>query len=244
MMDSVVSSRPATLAPFCRAMRVTLTGSTIAGLAQVVVARRCRRCSRSSCPCCLRMLADDDGAVHAGVLGDQPARHLQGARTAPATPSVLVAGRASGLSSALRARSRATPPPGTMPSAIAARVACRASSYEGLALLHLGLGRGADLDLGDAAGQLRQPLLQLLAVVLAVGRGRSRGGSSRPGPRSPCLSPAPSVMVVFSASILTFLARPRSASLTFSSSMPRSLKIALPPVRMAMSSSMALRRSP
>ena len=40
---------------------------------------------------------------------------------------------------------------------------------QGLALLHLGLGGGADVDLGDAAGELGEPLLELLAVVLAVG---------------------------------------------------------------------------
>ena len=40
---------------------------------------------------------------------------------------------------------------------------------EELAFLHFGLGRGADVDLRHAAGQLRQPLLQLLAVVVAVG---------------------------------------------------------------------------
>ncbi len=38
----------------------------------------------------------------------------------------------------------------------------------GLLLLHLGLGRRADVDLGDAAGELGQALLELLAVV--VGR--------------------------------------------------------------------------
>ena len=37
-----------------------------------------------------------------------------------------------------------------------------------LALLHLDLGRAADLDHRNAAGELRQPLLQLLTVV--VGR--------------------------------------------------------------------------
>ena len=42
---------------------------------------------------------------------------------------------------------------------------------QGLALLHLGLGGGADVDLGDAAGELGEPLLELLAVVLAVGLG-------------------------------------------------------------------------
>ena len=40
---------------------------------------------------------------------------------------------------------------------------------QGLALLHLGLGGRPDVDLGDAAGELGEPLLELLAVVLAVG---------------------------------------------------------------------------
>ncbi len=39
----------------------------------------------------------------------------------------------------------------------------------GLLLLHLALGRGADVDLGHAAGQLGQPLFELLAVVVAGG---------------------------------------------------------------------------
>ncbi len=56
--------------------------------------------------------------------------------------------------------------------------------------------------------------------------------------------PAPSMIVVFSFSTRTFLARPRSLSWRFSSLMPRSSKTAWPPVSVAMSSSMALRRSP
>ena len=56
--------------------------------------------------------------------------------------------------------------------------------------------------------------------------------------------PAPSMMVVFSFSITTFLARPSMATVTLSSLMPRSSEMSWPPVRMAMSSSMALRRSP
>src|SRR5213078_3743576 len=56
--------------------------------------------------------------------------------------------------------------------------------------------------------------------------------------------PAPSMIVVLSLSTTTFLARPRSSSLRFSSLIPRSSVIALPPVTVAMSSSMALRRSP
>ena len=38
-----------------------------------------------------------------------------------------------------------------------------------LALLHLGLGGAADADHRDAAGELGQPLLQLLAVVVGGG---------------------------------------------------------------------------
>src|SRR6516165_1859520 len=56
--------------------------------------------------------------------------------------------------------------------------------------------------------------------------------------------PAPLTMVVFSLSIITLLARPSMLSVTFSSLMPRSSEIAWPPVRTAMSCSMALRRSP
>src|SRR5215207_10121782 len=40
----------------------------------------------------------------------------------------------------------------------------------GLLLLHLGLGRGADVDHGDTTGELGQPLLQLLLVVVRRGR--------------------------------------------------------------------------
>ena len=51
--------------------------------------------------------------------------------------------------------------------------ACRVQGVfdAGLLLLHLALGRRADVDLGDAAGQLGQPLFQLLAVVVALGVG-------------------------------------------------------------------------
>src|SRR5579872_4129448 len=58
------------------------------------------------------------------------------------------------------------------------------------------------------------------------------------------LSPEPSTMVVSSLVIETFLALPSMSSVTFSSLIPRSSLISWPPVRMAMSSSIALRRSP
>ena len=56
--------------------------------------------------------------------------------------------------------------------------------------------------------------------------------------------PAPSTIVVLSLSMVTFFALPRSSILMFSSLIPRSSVIARPPVRIAMSSSMFLRRSP
>src|SRR5438046_3573695 len=56
--------------------------------------------------------------------------------------------------------------------------------------------------------------------------------------------PPPSMMVVLSLSITTFFAVPRSSIFTFSSRMPRSSVIARPFVRMAISSSIAFRRSP
>src|SRR3954447_24039738 len=59
-----------------------------------------------------------------------------------------------------------------------------------------------------------------------------------------CFEPAPSMMVVFSFSTRTRLARPSMLRVTFSSLMPRSSDTAVPPVRIAMSSSIALRRSP
>ena len=39
----------------------------------------------------------------------------------------------------------------------------------GLGLLHVRLGRGTDADQRDAAGELGEPLLELLLVVLALG---------------------------------------------------------------------------
>ena len=113
-----------------------------------------------------------------------------------------------------------------------------------LPLLDLDLGRAADADDRDAAGELRQPLLQLLLVVVrgrlldlrldladagldllllagAVDDGGGLLGRSSPSWRGRA-----------------------SPSVTFSSLMPRSSEMSWPPVRTAMSSSIALRRSP
>src|SRR5882757_1105578 len=56
--------------------------------------------------------------------------------------------------------------------------------------------------------------------------------------------PAPSTIVVLSLSTTIRFARPRSCKLMLSSLMPNSSAMSLPPVRIAMSSSIALRRSP
>ena len=41
--------------------------------------------------------------------------------------------------------------------------------HAGFLLLHLGLGRGADIDDGHTAGELREALLELLTIVIAGG---------------------------------------------------------------------------
>ena len=56
-----------------------------------------------------------------------------------------------------------------MPSSTAALVACMASSTRAFFFLHLRLGRRADLDHRHTAHELRQPFLQLLAVVVRRG---------------------------------------------------------------------------
>jgi hypothetical protein len=113
----------------------------------------------------------------------------------------------------------------------------------GLLLLELGFECGADLDLRHAAGELREPLLQLLAVVVA-GRVLDLAADLLDAALDVLALPAPSMMVVLSLSTSTFLAMPEVASSTVSSSTPRSFMIGFAPVRTAMSCSIALRRSP
>src|SRR4029450_12753281 len=88
-----------------------------------------------------------------------------------------------------------------------------------LLLLHLGLGRSADLDHRNAAGELRQPLLQLLAVEVGV-RVLDLGLELL----DPCLDAV--------------------GRFVFSSLRPISSVITSAPERIAMSSSIRLRRSP
>src|SRR5207253_8023158 len=72
------------------------------------------------------------------------------------------------LSSALIALMRVISPPGTMPSD--ARAGGRECVLDAVLLLfQLHLGGCADLDDGDAAGELRETLLELLLVEVAGG---------------------------------------------------------------------------
>jgi hypothetical protein len=112
-----------------------------------------------------------------------------------------------------------------------------------LLLLDLDLGGAADTDDADAACELGEPLLQLLAVVIGGGLLDLRldlGDAAVDVLARACSVDDGGVFLLDD----TFLARPSISSVTFSSLMPRSSEITEPPVRMAMSSSMALRRSP
>ena len=70
-------------------------------------------------------------------------------------------------SKALMARMYATPPPGMIPSSIAARVAHKASSTRSFLLFHFHLTRRTDIEHSHTTAQLSQTLLQLLFVVVA-----------------------------------------------------------------------------
>ena len=113
-----------------------------------------------------------------------------------------------------------------------------------LLLLQLDLGGRADLDDRHAAGELGQPLLQLLAVVVGVGL-LDLGLD--------LVDPALDVVVLAAALDDRGLVLgdrrscgrvPSRSSVVFSSFRPTSSLMTWPPVRMAMSCSMALRRSP
>ena len=85
-----------------------------------------------------------------------------------------------------------------------------------LLLLHLDLGRAADPDHRDAAGELGETLLQLLLVVVR-GRVLDLRLDLRDAASMSAFLPAPSMIVVFSFSMRTRLARPSIGSVTFSS---------------------------
>ena len=113
-----------------------------------------------------------------------------------------------------------------------------------LLLLELDLGVRADLDDADAAGELGEPLLELLAVPVGVGALDLGAELARRGRPPASASPPPSMIVVSSLVTTTRRAVPSTSRPTWSSLSPTSGATTCAPVRMAMSSSIALRRSP
>ncbi len=91
------------------------------------------------------------------------ARGAESATPVAASPSSL------SLSSASTAFSSATPPPGTIAFFDGCAGRREGVFHAGLAELQLNLGARANLDQAHATGELRQTLLQLLAVVVAGG---------------------------------------------------------------------------
>jgi hypothetical protein len=131
---------------------------------------------------------------------------------------------------------------GTMPSSTAARVAFSASSTRSL----------RSFTSTSVAPPTRSPQRRRRAWpdAPAASRGRSPRWSLRSAPdlRNAGFDVGLLAGAVDDRGVLlvdrTRLARPSMSSVTFSSLMPRSSEITWPPVRIAMSSSMALRRSP
>ena len=130
----------------------------------------------------LEDVVDDDRAVLAGVLGDLAQRRLERRRDdVDAEPLVALGLLADVLERVERAEQRDA---AAGDDAFLERRARRVQRVLDavLALLHLGLGRGADLDDRDAAGELREPLLELLLVVVGRRLLDLRRGSARCAP--------------------------------------------------------------
>ena len=139
----------------------------------------------------------------------------------------------------LRGHSRATPPPGTMPSSTAARVAFSASSTPSLRFFTL-IFINPDLDHRNAAGELGQAFLQFLFVI--VGRCVVDPLVLHPGDAALnilLLAGTWYLMVASSLVMVRRLALPSIRMVMFSSLMPRSSDSSA--VSTAMSCNIALR---
>src|SRR3990172_8410797 len=115
-------------------------------------------------------IVDDDHALHAGVLGDHPQRLLErlteDAGAGPLVGGELLLQLVEGGGGAGEGGGAA---PGDDPLFDGGAGGGEGVLHAELLLLELHLRGGADLDHGDAAGQLGQPLLELLAVELGGG---------------------------------------------------------------------------
>ena len=166
---SVVRNRAPIDAAFCSAERVTFAGSTIAGLdhVDVLAGGRVQAVLAAGLLDERADLLDHDAALEAGVHGDLLQRLLERA-TDDVRARELVALEVHLAERALGHQERDA-------------AAGDDALFDGrlrrlhrvldavLLLLQLDLGGRADLDHRDAAGQLRETLLELLAVVVGVG---------------------------------------------------------------------------
>ena len=160
-------SRPATEAASWSAVRTTLVGSITPACDQILVDLGLG-VEAQRLVLAVDQLAGDDGAVMARILGDLADRRLQRAADDVDAAGLVVIGAVQALErlggveqSDAAARDDAFLDRG------AGRVERVVDAV--LALLDLDLGRAADLDHGDAAGELGEALLELLLVIVAVG---------------------------------------------------------------------------
>ena len=146
--------------------------------------------------------------------------------------------------SARDACSRAMPPPGTTPSAAAARAAFSASFARSLR------ARSSD-SVAPPRRSRAMPAARRARRSCSFSRSKLRYFSASASRRSmaqrrsiSCGSPAPSTIVVRSRATCTLFAAPSIAGFRFSSELPRSSVTIWPPVATAMSSSIGLRHWP
>ena len=220
---SLVKSSVATLAAFCNALRTTLVGSMIPSLtiSQYLPSRALNpKCASSfSSTFAATILPSSPALSQICLIGDLQARST---RLKPTNSSSL---RSLGLQ-AFAGAEQCHPAAGENAFLDSRPGRVHGIFDAGFLLLHFAFRRAADIDFGDSARKLGDPLAQFFLVVVAGALGQLVLNQ----PTRPLMAsflPAPSMIVVLSLSILTFLARPRSVSLTFSSWMPRSSKIGL-----------------
>ena len=147
------------------------------------------------------------------------------------------------MSIAAAARISATPPPGTMPSSMAARVADSASSMRCFFSL-------SSTSVAAPTLTIATPPESFASRSWSFSRSQSESVFSISAliwlmrPLTSSSAPAPSTIVVSSFVTTTLRALPSMSRSTFSSFRPISSEMTWPPVRIAMSCSIALRRSP
>ena len=147
------------------------------------------------------------------------------------------------FSNARTARTRAIPPPATMPSATAARVAANASSTRSFFSFTSNSVIPPTLITATPPTSLAKRSDNFSrSYSLVASANRRRISSARAAMAD--LSPAPSTNSVASLLTTTFFALPRTAGVMFSSVMPISSEMMVAPVTMAISFNISLRRSP